>query len=127
MNNNENGDAANASELLKSLKFEDGDTPSVNLIRKPTTGNPGPMEPKWIASYPKRWQNAPPLADLSKPSHPLHGAWQKWGPSPGPAVKNSLEINVEGAAAAAHTEQLENHKPTDQDDGKSIAVQEALI
>ena len=85
------------------------------------------MEPKWIASYPKRWQHPPPLANLSKPSPPLHGAWQKWGPSHGPAVKDGMETNVEGAAAAAHTEQLESHKSTGQDDGKNTAVQEDMI
>ena len=126
-NNNENEDAANDSELLKSLKIEDENTPSPNLVREPTTGNSRPMEPKWIVSYPKRWQNPPPLAELSKPSHPLHGAWQRWAPSHGLAVKNSLETNVEGATAAAHTKQLENHKPNGQDEGKSTAVQEDMI
>ena len=114
--------SANDSELLMNLKIEDGNTPSPNLVREPTTGNSRPTEPKWIVSYPKRWQNPPPLADLSKPSHPLHGAWQRWAPSHGLAVKNSLETNVEGAAAAAHTKQLENHKPNGQDEGKSTAV-----
>ena len=72
MNNNEDGAAAAAIELLKSLKVEDEDTTSAILTRNPTSGNPRPMDPKWIASYPKRWQNPPPLANLSKPSHPFH-------------------------------------------------------
>ena len=79
-NNNENKDAANDSELLKNLKIVDGNIPSPNLVREPTTGNPESTKPKWITSYPKRWQNPPPLAYLSKPSHSFHGAWQRWAP-----------------------------------------------
>ena len=94
MNNNEDGAAAAATELLKSLKVED--TPSAILARNPTSGNPGLVDPKWIASYPKRWQNPPPLADLSKPSHPFHEVWQKRNP---------------------------DHKPTGQYAGKNITVQ----
>ena len=100
MNNNEDGAAAAAIDRLKSLKVEDEDTPSAIHARNPTSGNPGPADPKWIASYPKRWQNPPPLANLSKPSHPFHEVWQKWNP---------------------------DHKPTGQDAGKNTGVQMDMI
>ena len=80
VNNNEVGAAAAAIELPKRLEVEDEYTPTAIGAGNLTSGKPGLVDLKWTASYPKRWQNPPPLADLSKPSHPFHEVWQKWNP-----------------------------------------------
>ena len=116
MNNNEVGAAAAAIVPPKRLKVEVEHAPTAIPAGNLTSGEPGSVNHKWTTSYPKRWQNPLPLADLSEPSHPFHEVWQKWNPSHKPAVKDNVDADDD-----------EYDEPTDQEDGKDVAVQMDMI
>ena len=114
VNNNEVGAAA--IEPPKRLKVEDEHAPIAIPAGYLTSGEPGSENLKWTTSYPRRWQNPPPLADLSEPSHPFHEVWQKWNPSHKPDVKEDVDVDDD-----------EDDELTDQEDAKNATVQIEVI
>ena len=60
---------------------EDGTITKVHA-GNPTNGNPRPLEPRRMASYPRQRLSSPLWTGLSDPANPLYGVGQIRNPSP---------------------------------------------
>ena len=75
-----NKDRASIGAAAVKIK-KDSTVTKVHAGNPTTNGNPRPMDPRRMASYPRQRLSSLFWTGLSDPSNPLYGAGQRWNPS----------------------------------------------